>query len=96
MPAGIALLEVTAQRRRAAGLDGAHDTALPAAERVSVILTVSWPELAKDIRYLEPGGAQRAPQKCAGGLALGCGGSTLGNRSNGLTVAHSVLVAIFR
>jgi hypothetical protein len=56
--AGVALLDMTAQRSRAAALDGAHDTALPAAERAGVCLAIGRPELAKDIRHLEPGGAQ--------------------------------------
>ena len=93
--AGIALLDVTAKGSRAAALDGAHDAALSAAERGSVFLTVGRADLAKDVRHLEPGRAQRRLQKWAGGFGLG-GGSTLGNRSNGLTVAHTVEVAIFR
>jgi hypothetical protein len=63
MPAGVALLDVTTQRRCAAALDGGHDTALPTAERVSVIVTIRMPDLAEDVRHLETLGAQRDPQK---------------------------------
>ena len=63
MAAGVALLDVTTQRSRAAALDVGHDTALPTAERVGVILTIGRPDLAEDVRHLEPLGAQRDPQK---------------------------------
>ena len=91
-----ALLDMTAERGRAAALDGAHDAALAAAQALFVLVTIGRAELAEDVRHLQPGWAQRDPQKWVGGLAIGEGGSTLGNRSNGLTVAHTVLVAIFR
>ena len=63
MTAGIALLDVATQLRRATVLDGGHDTTLPTAERVSVIVTIRKPDLAEDVRHLEPLGAQRDPQK---------------------------------
>jgi len=63
MAAGVALLDVTTQRCRATVLDVGHDTALSAAERVSVILTIGRPDLAEDVRHLEPRGAHRDPQK---------------------------------
>ena len=40
MTAGITLLDVSAERGRAATLDRAHDTALTAAEFISVLPTV--------------------------------------------------------
>ena len=51
------------ERGRAATLDRAHDTALPAAERLSVLLAIVRPGLAKDVRHLEPGGSHHLPQK---------------------------------
>lgn len=63
MTAGVTLLDVSAERGGATALDRAHDTALPAAEGISVLLTIGRPGLAEDIRHLEPGGAQRPPQK---------------------------------
>ena len=95
MAAGVALLDVATECGRAAALDGAHDAALAAAQALAVLLAVGGAELAEDVRHLEPDGAQRDPQKWAGGLWFG-GASTLGSRSNGLTVAHTVLVATFR
>jgi hypothetical protein len=44
-------------------LDGGHDTALPTAERLSVIVTVRKPDLTEDVRHLEPLGAHCDPQK---------------------------------
>ena len=96
MTAGITLLDVSAERGRAAMLDGAHDTALTAAEFISVLPTVDGPELAKDVRHLEPRGAQSSPQKWVGSGAFGCGGPMSGSRSRGLVVAQMVLVATFR
>jgi len=63
MTAGIPLLDVATQRRRAAAPGGSHDTALPMAERVSVIVTIRKPDLAEDVRHLEPLGAHFDPQK---------------------------------
>ena len=63
MTAGIALLDVATQRRCAAALDGGHDTALPTAERVSVIVTIRMPDLAEDVRHLDPLRAHLDPQK---------------------------------
>lgn len=96
MTAGITLLDVCAERGGATTLDRAHDRALPTAEGISVLLTIGRPGLAEDVRDLEPGGAQRPPQKSAGQIGGGGGGSTLGNKSKGLIVAHTVLVATFR
>jgi len=87
---------VTTERGCAATLDRAHDAALPTAEGVSVLLAVGRPGLAEDVRHLEPDGAQGPPQRSAGGIGIGGGGSTLGNKSKGLVVAHTVLVATFR
>ena len=61
--AGIAPLDVAAERGGAAALDVTHDAVLPKAERVSVVLTIGRPDLAEDVRHLEPRGAQRDPQK---------------------------------
>ena len=61
VPAGVALLDVATQRRRATVLYGGHDTALPTAERVSVIVTVRKPDLTEDVRHLEPLGAHCDP-----------------------------------
>ena len=61
--AGVALLEVPAERGGAATLDRTHDAALPTTEGIGVLLTVEGPGLAKDVRHLEPGGAQRPPQR---------------------------------
>ena len=54
MTAGIALLNMAAERGGTATLDRAHDTALPSAEGCRVLLTVSRPGVTKDVRHLEP------------------------------------------
>jgi hypothetical protein len=61
--AGITLLDVSAERGGAAALDRAHHATLPATERVSVVLAVAGPGLAKDVRHLEPGGTHGPSQK---------------------------------
>jgi len=63
MPAGVALLDVATRRRRAAAPGGSHGTALPMAERVSVIVTMRKPDLAEDVRHREPLRAHFDPQK---------------------------------
>ena len=47
--------DVAAQRRRAAGFDGAHDAALSAAEMASMGLAVSSAVAAEHIRHLQGG-----------------------------------------
>jgi hypothetical protein len=63
MTATVTLLDVSAERSRATPLDRAHDAALPATERVSVVLAVAGPGLTKDIRHLEPAGTHVPSQK---------------------------------
>ena len=63
MTAGITLLDMSAKSGSAATLDCAHDTALPTAEGLSVLLAVVRPGLAEDVRHLEPGGTHHPPQK---------------------------------
>lgn len=61
--AGITLLDMSAERGGTTTLDRAHDAALPATERVSVVLAIAGPGLAKDVGHLEPGGAHAPSQK---------------------------------
>jgi hypothetical protein len=61
--AGIALLDMSAECSGATALNRAHDATLPATERVSVVLAVTGPGLAKDVRHLEPGGTHFPSQK---------------------------------
>jgi len=49
----VALLDMTAQCCRAADFDGAHNTALAAAQMAGMGLTVSGPVAAEDIRHLQ-------------------------------------------
>jgi len=53
LAAGAALFDMAAQRCRAAGFDGAHDTALAAAEMAGMSHTVSGTVAAEDIRHLQ-------------------------------------------
>ena len=53
LAAAVALLDMTAQRGRAAGFDGAHNTALTAAQMAGMGLTVSGTVAAEDIRHLQ-------------------------------------------
>ena len=63
MAAGVALLDVTTEGGRAAALDGAHDTTLPAAERAGVRLTIGGPAVAEHVRHFEGRGATAGAQK---------------------------------
>src|SRR5512137_1596155 len=63
MAATIALLNMAAESGSTATLDRAHDTALPTAEGISVLLAVGSTGLVENIRHLEPGGVHHAPQK---------------------------------
>lgn len=56
---GIALLDVSAEHSSTATLDRTHDTALSSADGCRVLLTVSRPGVAKDVRHLEPGGTHQ-------------------------------------
>ena len=85
--AGIALFDVPTERRGAAALDVAHDTALPTAERVSVVLPVGRPDRRKMSATSRPVRSHRPAQKM-GGLAGRVQRLEVGNRSNGLVVAH--------
>ena len=55
--AGVALLDMPAQRRGAAALDGAHHAQLRAAECAGVIATVLRADLAEDLCQFQPAGA---------------------------------------
>lgn len=94
--AGIALLDVAAQRGRAAALDGAHHAALPTAQAVGMVTTIGRPRRRKMSATSSPVGRMAAAQKTLGGVGAGTGRSSLGNRSKGLVVAHTSLVATFR
>ena len=96
MAAFVTLLDVTTERDGAATLDRALDATLPTAEGISVLLAVDRAGLAEDVHHLEPDGTQRSPQRGAGGVGVGDGDSILGNKSKGLIVAHTVVVATFK
>src|SRR5204863_5097081 len=60
--AGVALLDVAAERGGATALDVTHGTALPTAERAAVLQTIDTADLAEDVRHLQPAGTQARPQ----------------------------------
>ena len=53
LAAAVALFDMTAQRCRAAGFDGAHDPALAPTQMAGMGLTVSGTVAAEDIRHLQ-------------------------------------------
>ena len=53
LAAVVALFDMTAQRCRAAGFDGTHNTALAAAQMAGMSLSVSGAVAAEDIRHLQ-------------------------------------------
>ena len=71
--AGITLLDMPAQRRGAAALDGAHHAQLRAAEGAGVVATVLRADLAEDLRQLQPGGAHGRRVRSGRRLLVGDG-----------------------
>jgi len=53
LAAAVALFDMTAQRCRTAGFDGAHDPTLAAAQMAGMGLTVGGTVAAEDIRHLD-------------------------------------------
>ena len=96
MAARIAPLDMATQRGGAAELNGAHDPMLQRIEHTGMILPVCCAVAVKNIRHFEPDGGHDQAQKCTGGRGGGKGSGGCGSRSNGLTVAHTVLVETFR
>src|SRR5260370_41742394 len=95
MAAGIALLDMTAERGGAAQVDGAHRAALGTTEGVGMGLPVVRAAAAEDVRHLERRSHRRL-QKYSGAGGWGGTGAGCGSRSKGLVVAHTVLVASLR
>ena len=83
LPAVGALLDMTAQRRRAASLDGPHHPPLTPAQMAGMGLPVGSAMAAQHIRHLQ---AEHAPTQ-AGGITSRC------RRSSGLGVPAMTLVA---
>src|SRR6266446_5751881 len=65
LAARVALFDMTAQRCRAAGFDGAHDTALTAAQMAGMGLTISGTVAAEDIRHLQSAAHAKALRRAA-------------------------------
>ena len=84
LAAVVALFDMTAQRGRAAGFDGAHDATLTAAQMAGTGLTVSGTVAAEDIRHLQRAVHAKAQ---AGGVTERC------RRSRGLGVPAMTWVA---
>ncbi|GLC98037.1 hypothetical protein Tamer19_74460 [Cupriavidus sp. TA19] len=96
MAAAITLLDMTAQGRGTALLDGAHDTLRLATKRVGVQLTIRRTVAAQDVRQLQRGRHERGQSRAGGGSGEMVEAGGRGRRSKGLVVAHTVLVATFR
>jgi len=69
----VAVLEMTAQGRRAAHLDGGHDAPLCGGERRPMLLSIGFTLAAEDVRHFQLGalhGAQRLEERWRSGLDL--------------------------
>ena len=93
MAACITLLKMSAKRGGTTQFDGAHHASLDTTEPLGMGLPILRATAAEDVRH-----SKRRPHDCdqkysgaAGGDAIGSG---CGSRSKGLSVAHTVLVAI--
>ena len=91
--AGVALLNMSAERGGTAQLDRAHRAPLRTTEPIGMGLPVLRAAAAKDVRHLERR-AHRGLQKYSGAVGGDGMGSGCGSRSKGLVVAHTVLVAM--
>ena len=91
----IALLDMTAKRGGAAEFDRGHDATLRCAQLRVMPRTIGVAIAAEHIRHFRPRPGHRSEiQKCFGGAGCGSAGAGCGNRSNGLDVAQTLLVAI--
>ena len=93
--AGVALLNMSAERGGTAQLDRAHRAPLRTTEPIGMGLPVLRAAAAEDVRHLEWCAHARI-QKYSGSAGRGGMASGCGRRSKGLVVAHTVLVASFR
>jgi len=93
----IALLNLPSESRRPAHLDGSHDAPLRRGHRRAMLLSVGFAVTTEDIRHFQFRALHGlGVQKCwgvagAASTRMGCG-----NRSSGLEVEQTLLVAIRR
>src|SRR5947209_2308572 len=73
MAAVVALLQVAPERRRAAALDGAQDTALRRGERSAMRLTIGFAVAAKHLRHFERRAIHGPALEVLGWSGLGLG-----------------------
>ncbi len=69
MAAGIALLEMAAERRGPALLNGTHNAILGAIDRIGMLVPIGRAMAAQDVRQFQPGRHDR--RSIAGGRGLG-------------------------
>src|SRR6266404_1069711 len=93
--AGIALLDVAAERCRATPLNRRHDTTLRCRQRSAVLLTIGVTVAAEHVRHFRrPAGHRGDAQPWSGGF--GSAGGDGSGKSSGLAVAQTVAAAICR
>ena len=95
MPAPVALLDMTAKRSCATQLDCGHSATLRCGESSAVLLSICVAVAAEHIRDFGGIAGHRARGQAGQGAGVGRGGAEVdeGRASNGLTVAHTLLVA---
>ena len=86
----LAARDVSAERRRAAALDGAHHLQLGKAHVAAVGLTPGGPVVAEDVRDLQSGTGHTAARYAGGSAFLRPSGVS---RSSGLITSRMMLVA---
>ena len=93
MPAAVALLDMTAKRCCATQLDCGHSATLRGGESGAVLLSKCVTVAAEHIRHF--GGVAGHWASVQAGAGVGRGGAKVdeGRASNGLAVAHTLLVA---
>ena len=93
MPAAVALLDMTAKRCCATQLDCGHSATLRGGESGAVLLSICVAVAAEHIRYFGSVAGHRACVQAGAGVGRGSAEVDEGRASNGLAVAHTLLVA---
>ena len=97
MLALVALFQVTAQSGSPAQFDGTHDPALRRGQRSSMLFPIGFAVATQHVGDFQLGTIhESSPQKHWGVAGLVSVGKGCGNKSSGLAVEHTLLVAMRR
>jgi hypothetical protein len=93
----VASLDMAAENRGSADLDRCHHAPLNIRQRRAKLLPIVLSVAAEDVRHFQlPVAHGPDAQKCLGGSGFGSTETGRGNRSRGLVVEQTLLVAILK